>query len=490
MAGGRPRGDGRRKRRSEEAQKATRRPGHVPPIIDLEATIIEDAKPAADAEGPRSGPADAGKTGGEDVRPQGGPESWMDEMKTFLFGGVHVGRWRIPAAGSLMILAIFAGGLVAGRMLMPDAQSGDEIEAQAQRLQAVEKALEAATRSNNALAARFQVLEEKLDAAGENARTARASADAALSEVRALDASLQDLAADAGESDPTRMAELQKQLGDLAARIEEMTESYAQGAGAEATAALESRIETLATALAGLKTSVEALASRASQSVPDAASAEALIEAARERLLESVDDIVKRVEDRLAALEDKTAESAEYKPSPAPVAAAALQRAVDAGSSFQRELAALAVAMPGDPAITAIAAHAERGIATRNDLAGRFEDLAAKLTAAQGSEAGDAEAEPGLVDDLWARVNRLVDIREQNAPGSRALSAAVATARAHIEEGDLAKAADALEGAGDGLGEDAATWIADARARVAVDAAMDGLLRRAVQSAAKPASGS
>lgn len=490
MAGRKSRSDGRQAR-SQNTKAARGRKAHVPPIIDLEATIVDEAAATeTEQEGERTarpadpeGGADAGESSTAWQNKQ--QASWMDEMKAFFLGGVHIGRWRVPAAGSLIVLAIFAGGLVGGRLLAPDAPAGDAAGG-GERFSALEAVLKTTAQSNQDLASRFDALDAKLDTANATAREARSAADAALGEVRALDASLQDLVsvnADTGNNSP-QVAALQQQIEALAEQVEQIALNMSSGDGTGIPAGLNERIASLATALEDLRTSVEDLSEREStETGGDDTVAQSVIDAARTQIAESMEQALVRVDERLAALENGLDATPRDGPGAATAAAARLNKAIDAGSPYQRELTALAAAMPGDPAISAIAAHATTGVATRADLIARFDAIAAALAAAQ-SGIGETDTGDGdLIGDVWSRVTDLVKVQKSTEPGSRVLVAAVETARERITDGDLAAAADALAEGGDGLTEAATGWIDAAQARAQVDAEMDGLLRRAVLKA-------
>ena len=484
MAGRKSRSDGRQTRAS--STKGSRgRKTHVPPIIDLEATIVEDkdaaeTEPREDASASASGPERApgggeGATSWQDDQ----PASWMEEMKTFFLGGVHIGRWRIPAAGSLIVLAIFAGGLVGGRLSAPEVPTGD---AAGERFTALEAMLKDAAEANADLASRFGDLNAKLDAATANARDARSAADAALSEVRALDASLQDLAAASPDGgDNAVQAALQEQIAALSERLEQIASNVTAGEGTGTPDELDNRIAALASALEELQGSVEELAARAPVQPGDGDTiAQSVIDAAKAQIAESMEEALVRVDARLAALENGLDAPPREGPEAATAAAADLNRAIDAGSPYQRELAAFAAAMPGDPAVSAIAPYATTGVATRADLMTRFETVAAELSARAPADSGADKGEEGVIDDVWSRVTRLVEVQKSTEPGSRVLVGAVEKAGERIAEGDLDGAADALAAGGEGLTDAATDWIDATRARSLVDAQMDGLLRRAV----------
>lgn len=476
MAGRRRRGNGRRRNGSGGSENTSRRKPAVAPIIDLEATVVDDAEAERSAEAPAGG---AGDTQKDEPRAEAPPATWMDEMKTFFLGGLHIGRLRIPVAGSLLVGAIFLGGIWLGSAVGPDRTRDTANTA------AMTAALEKAAAQINDMSARFDALDAKVDTVSKHALNAQSAADAALSEVRALDAGLQDTVRAPDENQAGALETLQEQITGLASRLEQLTRNVSSIDGAAISQALEQKIAELSKAFADLKAYVEDAARSAP--APDAAQIEETVQATKQELIDMLTRIEQGLDEKLKELDGRISAGVQTEPAKASVAAARLQRAVDAGRAYQGELATLSTMMPGDPAVTGLAEHAATGVATRAALSERFDTLAADLTADPAATDQTAEdGEGGLISDVWSRVNTLVDVRKSSEPGSRALRTAVETAKVHLENGDLGYAAEALSAAGADMPEAAAKWIQDARARDAVDAAMDGLLRRAIAITGEP----
>lgn len=462
--------DGRHARQAADGKRTRRRKPNVPPIIDLEAVIVEDSEPA-----PNDGAAAADATGREQAdaaRKDQNSVSWMEEMKRFFLGGVHVGRWRVPAAGSLIVVAIFIAGLIGGWYFGPEARVSGPSVASDQRMPVVETALKDIASANTAISSRLEDLSVRLETVGEHARLAQTAADAALSEVRTFDTA------------PANQA-VQEQIGKLSAKIDALAQNPPATNGQVLPRDMDARIASLSTAVADLKSAVEQMAAQQTpaQGV-DGVDTAALLDAVRAQLKDGMDDVVTRLD----ALEAARLQSYQAAPSPIAGAASDLQKAVDAGKPYQRQLAAFAAVMPGDPAITAISAHAPDGVPPRLALAARFEEIALDLTTSKPGSAETADGDGNLIDDVWSRVNDLVDVRKSSDPGSRMLVEAVAAARAHVERDEMARAADALSAAGEGLTQAAEKWIREARARRKVDREMNGLLRRALAMSDKSGS--
>lgn len=474
---GRKADDETRGDRRKGAGKGTRRGrAHVPPIIDLEATIVEDKKPADETAQDRA--KESSRESG--ARPDGPTASWMDEMKTFFLGGVHVGRWRIPAAGTLLVLLIFIAGLVGGRLMTagPEAPAGDT--ATTRHLDALAAELKQLVDANQGLVRRLDGVGERLDTVSTAVGDARSAADAALGEVRTL----QDGIAELAPAAPAQVDEsLKRQIAELATRIESLGETVPQGATDPNRGKLVERMAGLERSLGELKDAVDKM----SRSRPEAPGGTPAAETALAELKAQLAEGLAAVVARLEALEaDRGApEPADNRSNPAWTALSALQKAIDSGAPYQRQLADLAAAMPGDPAITEIAPRAPQGVPTRAALAERFEAVARELTGAPETDAQASEEDSGLITDMLNRMNTLVDLRKSTDPGSQLLFDAVVAAREQLERGDLDRAAAALSAGGEGLTESAQQWITDARARGKVDGELNALLRRALAASAR-----
>lgn len=129
----------------------------------------------------------------------------------------------------------------------------------------------------------------------------------------------------------------------------------------------------------------------------------------------------------------------------------------------------------GEP-LSALSAHAARGVPTRDALALRFDPLA-QLAA----RAAIAPEGAGWVDHTLARLSGLVTIRRTGEdPTDTRPTAAIARAEARLELGDLAGAVDALGTLDGAPAQVLAEWLADAKARLAVERAAAALTTQAL----------
>jgi uroporphyrinogen-III synthase len=155
-----------------------------------------------------------------------------------------------------------------------------------------------------------------------------------------------------------------------------------------------------------------------------------------------------------------------------------LEAALMRPGPYGRELADIAALSQGDGAIAdAVAAlkpRAATGIPTLAELTQRFEP--ASLAAAR---AAIVPKRPGLLGAILARLETLVVIRRIDGAGEDS-AADLARASAYLKTGDLA---DAVAEVGKLEGAPAAAmapWLADARARLAAEAALSALSSRAL----------
>lgn len=162
------------------------------------------------------------------------------------------------------------------------------------------------------------------------------------------------------------------------------------------------------------------------------------------------------------------------------LAAGQLRAALSGDQPFQPELKAARALGKDDAevlkALDVIAPYAEKGIATRNRLADRFANLAGSIVrAARRGEGGS------WVDQVEGAVSTLVTIRRQGGGiVGNTVEAIVARAEAALKNGDLAGSAAELSALDGPAAAEAAPWLAEAKARLAVDDAARTISERAV----------
>jgi len=150
------------------------------------------------------------------------------------------------------------------------------------------------------------------------------------------------------------------------------------------------------------------------------------------------------------------------------VGLSSLRGAVDRGQPFASELKSVATLGLPPEAVRSLEAHAERGLPTAAVLAQRFASLAPALLRAAPAQATDGT----LLDRLSATAQNLVRIRPVGEAAGDDVPTAVARMEAKLRRGDTAGALADLDRLPESVRALAASWAAEARARVAAEATL------------------
>ena len=123
-------------------------------------------------------------------------------------------------------------------------------------------------------------------------------------------------------------------------------------------------------------------------------------------------------------------------------------------------------------AMATLQSHATSGVTTLSALRVRFKDTGDAIVAADY----DATADEGLFGDVVRNLSKLVIVRSRdpNDPGANGM---VARSEAALEAGNLAGAVSEVESLEGPPAQVAASWLADAKARLAVDSALTALAK-------------
>lgn len=159
------------------------------------------------------------------------------------------------------------------------------------------------------------------------------------------------------------------------------------------------------------------------------------------------------------------------------IAASALKAAIDRGQPFAAELETLAAISPNLPQLDALRAHAEAGVATRDDLVAQMDEAANAMIAADRP----VDENAGYLDQLWNSAASLVTVRPVGTVEGEGVPETAARMEAALKQGDLAKALAEYET----LPEDAKAAGADFAARVRARLDVETLADQAIAEAMK-----
>jgi len=153
------------------------------------------------------------------------------------------------------------------------------------------------------------------------------------------------------------------------------------------------------------------------------------------------------------------------------------------GGAFTAELGAVtALTDPANPDVKKLLAdlrpHAASGVATLETLTRSFRDQAGSLVQAAPQKAD-------WIARAWARVTALVSVRRTGEVAGQSDEARVARAEARLSAGDLAAAVDEASNLTGPAQTTVAGWLSQARARLAVEAALGELSRYAMAGMAQ-----
>lgn len=290
-------------------------------------------------------------------------------------------------------------------------------------------------------------------------------------------------------------ADLISRLDGAEARLQALeTKSaapVAESAAAADLAATEVALNALAERVALLETRLSEAARQPAQAAPTSPETVGEIAALKSALadvtarlgtLERVapaGDLIASLDGRVTALETADPGRASRQAALALIVAR-LGDAAAEGRPFAAELAALKAAAPAID-VSPFAPYADKGLPT-------VAVLAANLDAIDGAvrEGADFDRGGDWLDRMWRGLGRLITVREDGLAEGREPEDHLARARYHAGRGDLANARaemDRLSGAARGA---AAPWLADAGARLALDAALGALTETILADLARP----
>lgn len=324
-------------------------------------------------------------------------------------GGAGIG------GAAAMLIGLFALGV------LPAAEQDDsQIAALSERIAEIETSSSAAAQS----------LSERADRAGER--------------LGALEGQLAALA-----EAPDSAAAMNERIDGVGGEVSDVKSALADTREAvaslqQALAAIEGRLppEGLGARVEGVDALVKALDIRLAALLPE----------------------VEKMEARVAALEEKEENPDAAARAALGLALANLARAAEGAGTFETELGVMRQFLPDQPELAGLADAAKGGVPTRAALEARFASLAQSIF--------DAERradEDGLWSRFLANAKSLVTIRRTGEISGETTEAIVARMEERLKVHDLGGAvteAEMLAGPAAGA---AASWIADAKARLETD---------------------
>ena len=296
-----------------------------------------------------------------------------------------------------------------------------------------------------------------------------------------LDGIAEDLAGfPDGETGAAAIAELERRLGELTARVQ-TNGGAATTAGESLSPAgvspaevsrLEDRIAQITADLEDLRgtvTETGVTAAAAASAAADSALADSAAMSELQSELSSLQAHLQEVQGQA-----QQALSASAGDSGLALALGQLRDALRFSAPFETELQAVRSLIPaGDPLLEALApleTHAGRGVPTRDELAVRFEPMARSAVAASYDDSWSGR--------LMSRVSEAVSVRPVGEVEGDSPRARIARAEARLDNDDLAGAIEALSGLQGQAAAVAETWSTDAAARLAGEEALTELTRR------------
>lgn len=326
-------------------------------------------------------------------------------------------------------------------------------------------------------------------------------------QVGALEQRLQDLESAvqmaAPAVDPARVESLAQSLAQLTARVEALGDSVA--AAPDGSAADSGALAELRSTVAGLQERLDALPAADADPGPAEPGVDPAEVAGLEQEVARLQSLVEGLQgeltaqpeaadaESLAALQGQVAElsgrleevsqrarqaaTAQAGDSGFALALGQLRDALRFAAPFATELQAVRALMPEDDPLTEalapLAAHADSGVPTRDELRARFEPMARRVVAASYDESWSGR--------LMSRISEAVSVRPVGDVEGESARARIARADADLGREDLAGAVAELQGLEGEAGAAAQPWLGDAEARLDAEQALAELTRRTLE---------
>ncbi|HSA80585.1 MAG TPA: mitofilin family membrane protein [Geminicoccaceae bacterium] len=354
-------------------------------------------------------------------------------------------------------------------------QTAPAVAELASRIDALETSVTAGAEPNDA-DERIQALQEELAALSANvAAQALGAGDATASDLALLETLQSRLAAVEADLPASKAAaEFPVRLDALAARVDALEPLAEQSTGVQdVLAGLSSQVEGLDEQIAGVRERIDAL---------QAEGLDEQITGVRERtdaLRAEVEGLSTRLgdtENRVAAARDRSEQAAALA-----LLTSQIDHALAQSRGYEEPLRSLKALGDQDEAVRREVAEltpsAASGVPSLAQLQESFDPVAREVVQRARAPEGDS-----LIDQAASNLLRLVTVRPVGADVEGEEPAArVARAEAHLDAGDLAAAIAELETLEGPAAEPAADWLAQAKGRIATNAALERLRARTTE---------
>ncbi|NGO49667.1 COG4223 family protein [Allomesorhizobium camelthorni] len=292
-------------------------------------------------------------------------------------------------------------------------------------------------------------------------------------------AALKEAAAAAPDTDIAGQVDgLSTSLDQVKADVAALQQAVSSGGGGDNAGlqALDSRVKEIETAIAGLG-QTGAPAAEIAAIGDRIAGLEALVKSAGEKATADEGRIA-ALEENLAALSGKIdAQAAQPKIAMA-IATSALKAAVDRGAPFLAELETFAAIAPNAPEIPELRVHAERGVASREEILAETDEAAKAMIAAERT----VDTNAGFFERLLHSAESLVTVRPIGAVEGEGVPETVARMEVALNAGDYAAAIAEYEKLPENVQAAAGVFIEKVRNRLAVERLLDQAVAGAMKA--------
>ncbi|HEV2896438.1 MAG TPA: phage tail protein [Pseudaminobacter sp.] len=272
---------------------------------------------------------------------------------------------------------------------------------------------------------------------------------------------------------------LSASLDQVKADVASLQQAVASGGGDNTgLQALDSRVKEIETAIASLgQTGAQAPAAEIAALGDRIASLEALVKSAGEKATADEGRIA-TLEESVGALSGKIdAQAAQPKIAMA-IATSALKAAVDRGAPFLAELETFAAIAPDAPEIPELRLHAEKGVASREEILAETDEAAKAMIAAERT----VDTNAGFFERLLNSAESLVTVRPIGAVEGEGVPETVARMEVALNAGDYAAAIAEYEKLPENVQAAAGVFIEKVRNRLAVERLLDQAVAGAMKA--------